>query len=793
MKLRAITGKVILTIKNSVFLKKMILTYILCSCFVFLGFTFFIISLINNNFMNSINQLNDKALMQSANTCSVTLENLYNYYYVDTLENADLIKLLYSSQYQNSLSISSSRIRGKLLNYSNLVKSFYIINLKGNFICSNLDTYKNSKSFFDQDILSLLANRKYSDQIFLYQPRDVNYSISQNKYSEKYISLIFRKFDTGYLVINLNYEKFSEMINYNSYNRDSQTLVISNQGFVLADSNSSLFGQNLSSDPLYNELLKQPQNSGSYISRLDGSKKLINYRKDEMFGIVYMTITQYQLFDSSNTLLVQALLYSLIAVLISLIMIFSASWVLYKPINELKNSIRNDRISSGAKKDEFRYISSSFETIEKDFRIMKKNSDAYFITTQKQLLKDLLTGSKPTVSIPSAGMESENMRLNKNSLVIVNITFDNYDCLINDKNENMPLLRYAVENIFQELLPNHYVSEMVDFKNYLAFIINFNASPVPENYIAGDIYPHFQSESLKLRLYDLEEALNQLKETVYQYFTIDVSCSLGTVVNALSDISESYQSALTVNLYRTKNGTDKLLYYDDLSFLSPEEQQYPIKQEKLILDDIRNGDEEKLVHHMEELFDILYHYYYNNVILYLLTFYNALERMEAKCNITYAESKSNISATVLQSEKIYRLKDIYLERCLNSLRLYQEIKTHNAIKTEIIKQITEIIDKNIANSNLSVDTIADEVHLSNSYLRNIFKELTGNTLSNYIIERRLEQICRLLKDTDLSVQKIADQLGFSSRNYVFTFFKNYMGITPNQYRMQYKSTTDTSI
>lgn len=786
MKLRAIAGKVILTIRNSVFLKKMILTYILCTSIVFLGFTLFISSLINNNFMNSINQLNNKALMQSANTCSVTLENLYNYYYIDTLENADLIKLLYSSQYQNSLSISSSRIKGKLLNYSNLVKSFYIINLKGNFICSNLDTYKNIDSFFDQNIIELLNQPEYSEKIFTYLPRDTNYSISQNKYTAKYISLIFRKFDTGYLVINLDYGKFSEMINYNSYNKNSQTLVISANGYVLADSNSSLFGQNLSSDSLYNELLKQPHSSGSYISRLNGTKKLINYRKDEMFGIVYMTITQYQLFDSNNTLLAQSLLYSFIAILLSLIMIFSASWVLYKPIDELKNSIRYDKINSDSKKDEFRYISNSFETIEKDYRIMKRNSDAYNKTKRKQLLKDLLTSNKTSFGSSAASLESDNMKLIKNSFIIVSVNFDDYNNLINIKNEDMQLLKYAVENILQELLPKSYAMEVVDCGNHLASILNFNTAPLTDTPPSGDIHSLFQTDSHKLRLNDLEEALKQLKETIYQYFTIYISCSIGTVVNALSDISDSYQNALTARLYQAESPANNLLYYDALSFLSPEEQQYPFKQEKLILDDIKNSEEDKLNQHLGELFEILYYYSYNNIILYLLTLHNALERMETKYNITYGEKEANISVAVLQSEKIYRLKEIYLERCLNSLRLYQEIKTHNAMKNEIIKHITEIVDKNIANSNLSVDTIAEEVHLSNSYLRNVFKELTGNTLSNYIIERRLEQICKLLRDTDLSIQKIADQLGFSSRNYVFTFFKNYMGVTPSQYRTQHK-------
>jgi len=83
--------------------------------------------------------------------------------------------------------------------------------------------------------------------------------------------------------------------------------------------------------------------------------------------------------------------------------------------------------------------------------------------------------------------------------------------------------------------------------------------------------------------------------------------------------------------------------------------------------------------------------------------------------------------------------------------------------------------------------IAQEVFLSTSYLRNIFKEVMGNTLSNHIIGKRLEEICRLLQATELSIPQIAEQMGFSSKHYLHKFFKNYKSITPNQYREQVKN------
>ena len=93
-----------------------------------------------------------------------------------------------------------------------------------------------------------------------------------------------------------------------------------------------------------------------------------------------------------------------------------------------------------------------------------------------------------------------------------------------------------------------------------------------------------------------------------------------------------------------------------------------------------------------------------------------------------------------------------------------------------------LVDENIMSSGLTANFLAQNVYLSISYLRSIFKEVTGGTLSNYIIRKRLDKICELLERTDMPVTEIADSMGFASKSYLFTFFKNYMGVTPNEYR-----------
>ena len=94
----------------------------------------------------------------------------------------------------------------------------------------------------------------------------------------------------------------------------------------------------------------------------------------------------------------------------------------------------------------------------------------------------------------------------------------------------------------------------------------------------------------------------------------------------------------------------------------------------------------------------------------------------------------------------------------------------------------QFVDEHLYDANLSVSLIAKEVHLSVNYLRSVFKESTGGSLSGYITGRKLDLICKLLKETDMPIQEISDKLGFTTSNYFFTFFKKQKGVTPTQYR-----------
>ena len=83
---------------------------------------------------------------------------------------------------------------------------------------------------------------------------------------------------------------------------------------------------------------------------------------------------------------------------------------------------------------------------------------------------------------------------------------------------------------------------------------------------------------------------------------------------------------------------------------------------------------------------------------------------------------------------------------------------------------------------MTIDEIASGVNLSKFYLCRLFREKTGMTLMDYILERRLSMAKVRLADGSGTILEIAADCGFSSGSYFCRVFREKEGMTPREYR-----------
>ena len=88
---------------------------------------------------------------------------------------------------------------------------------------------------------------------------------------------------------------------------------------------------------------------------------------------------------------------------------------------------------------------------------------------------------------------------------------------------------------------------------------------------------------------------------------------------------------------------------------------------------------------------------------------------------------------------------------------------------------------------LSLNEVANTLAVNPAYLSSIFKSERGESYSKFILRLRMERAALLLRTYSAGkVNDIALEVGYSSTKHFYTVFKDYFGVTPNEYRNQNK-------
>lgn len=85
---------------------------------------------------------------------------------------------------------------------------------------------------------------------------------------------------------------------------------------------------------------------------------------------------------------------------------------------------------------------------------------------------------------------------------------------------------------------------------------------------------------------------------------------------------------------------------------------------------------------------------------------------------------------------------------------------------------------------LTLEDIAEHVHLHPNYLCLLFREQTGKTVFEQLIWKRVHEASKLLRSTDLPIAQIAERCGFQSPTFFARKFKQIVGTTPTQCRQK---------
>lgn len=116
------------------------------------------------------------------------------------------------------------------------------------------------------------------------------------------------------------------------------------------------------------------------------------------------------------------------------------------------------------------------------------------------------------------------------------------------------------------------------------------------------------------------------------------------------------------------------------------------------------------------------------------------------------------------------------------IMLFQEyLRGEQSVQKSHVSRAVQFIEKRYADD-IGVQGIANELLMSESYLSRLFKDVTGYTIGDYLLNYRIKQACLLLNDSSAKIYEVANQVGIRDQRYFSVLFKKIVGLTPREFQ-----------
>jgi two-component system, response regulator YesN len=166
---------------------------------------------------------------------------------------------------------------------------------------------------------------------------------------------------------------------------------------------------------------------------------------------------------------------------------------------------------------------------------------------------------------------------------------------------------------------------------------------------------------------------------------------------------------------------------------------------------------------------------YLQVSVQLLSFinrYNLIDKLAVTVSLTQLVNVSEFKTGEEAANYLTRFSDAIFA-------LQENMQRERSLDSiTVIKQYVE----NNTDQDLSLMKLASLVSFNPAYLSRLFKQTTGENLSDYVTSEKLKKAKNLLETTDLSIKDISIKMGFYTPIYFTKFFKRLVGVSPKKYR-----------
>ncbi|WP_249863184.1 helix-turn-helix domain-containing protein [Paenibacillus konkukensis] len=438
------------------------------------------------------------------------------------------------------------------------------------------------------------------------------------------------------------------------------------------------------------------------------------------------------------------------------------------PIIALFSSIR-EHIGQGAYygKNEYDSLQGNIFSLISQTKAMQDELQQHLPLLREASLKRLVRGEFASVQEASAAMTQTGVELQGEFGYVCIVRIQGYERV--DSAETMKELhgaRLLIRRMLLQLGRNETVVTDLD-SDKLAVLLTYPQEP--DERTAGRV----------------ESLFDSLARTLKAEFRICAAVSIGGMFRRLADISRSYDEAReTLDCAVFAEGGSTRWFRQMIP--NANTYYYPIDLELRLMNAVKAGEESEVERLLEQMFTQNFGERSLSAemaqqLVYELqgTLFKLLEQPVQRSGPEAEQLKAKIESvhhTAHMEQRKERLQQLFLELC------HQVIRRKTDGEEELQHNIMEFLHSHYDDADLNLSRIADRLGVPEKTVSQVFKEQTGENLSDYLESIRMKTAGDLLLGSELTIDEIAAKVGYNSAHAFRRAFKRVSGVSPSMYR-----------
>jgi len=284
----------------------------------------------------------------------------------------------------------------------------------------------------------------------------------------------------------------------------------------------------------------------------------------------------------------------------------------------------------------------------------------------------------------------------------------------------------------------------------------------------------------------ISKGLSKLIESMENYYGVLIHASAGKIYDNILKLPLSYSEAREAIAYGFAIEAGTVIHYDEIFLRRTQPCEKPSELLKEIILYTKIGYHNEAMEKVKAIFDYYRencamnpHFIKTDVIELVLAMQRYIEEAKGDYYFLYHQNISPYEQ-IQKADTLDELQDL-LQRFVK-LTIDEISKIKMGQSTNIIEKLKSITLENLDDETFNLDYAASKLYISPNYLRQLFKQHTGETFGEYLTRQRMKKAAELMADQSIKISEISEKVGFGSQSYFSKCFKKFFKSTPSEYR-----------